>query len=160
MKHGCDEIPINVSSLDEFLKKLGINIDGIQTTPNFIDRLLVSPLISEIMTVDDILRLFKNIMGDEKMKHTSKPLREWLHLLVCGLKERFPDRFSSLRSELVQEMVLDEKNGQMIPTWSVRIFVLNQGSEFEIQMEKGILSIDCGKKQFVSTGVDRKSLIF
>lgn len=160
LKHGCDEIPINVSSLDEFLKKLGINIDGIQTTPNFIDRLLVSPLISEIMTVDDILRLFKNIMGDEKMKHTSKPLREWLHLLVCGLKERFPDRFSSLRSELVQEMVLDEKNGQMIPTWSVRIFVLNQGSEFEIQMEKGILSIDCGKKQFVSTGVDRKSLIF
>jgi hypothetical protein len=160
LKHGCDEIPINVSSLDEFLKKLGINIDGIQTTPNFIDRLLVSPLISEIMTVDDILRLFKNIMGDEKMKHTSKPLREWLHLLVCCLKNRFPDRFSSLRSELIQEMVLDDKNGQMIPTWSVRIFVLNQGSEFEIQMEKGILSIDCGKKQFVSTGVDGKSLIF
>jgi hypothetical protein len=81
-------------------------------------------------------------------------------LLVCGLKKRFPDRFSSLRSELVQEMVLDEKSGQMIPTWSVRLFSLNKGSEFEVQMEKGILSINCGKKQFVSTGVDGKSLIF
>ena len=161
LKHGCDEIPINVGSLDEFLKKIGINLDGIQTTPNFIDRLLVSPLISELMTVDDILRLFKNIMGDEKTKHTSKPLREWLHLLVCGLKKRFPDRFLSLRSELIQEMVLDEKSGQMIPTWSVRLFVLNTDSVFhQVQIEKGILSIDCGKKQFVSTGVDGKSLIF
>jgi hypothetical protein len=160
LKHGCDEIPINVDSIDEFLKKLGINLDGIQTTQAFIDQLLVSPLISEIITVDDILRLFKNIMGDEKTKHTSKPLREWLHLLVCGLKERFPDRFLSLRSELIQEMVLDEKSGQMIPTWSVRLFVLNTDSVFhQVQMEKGILSIDCGKKQFVSTGVDRKSLI-
>ena len=159
LKHGCDEIPINVGSFDEFLKKLGINLDGIRTTSDFIDQLLVSPLISELPTVDDILRLFKNIMGDEKMKHTSKPLREWLHLLVCGLKKRFPDRFSSLQSELVQEMVLDEKSGQMIPTWSVRLFVLNQCSKFDVQMEKGILSIDCGKKQFVSTGVDGKSLI-
>jgi hypothetical protein len=81
-------------------------------------------------------------------------------LLVCGLKERFPDRFLSLRSELIQEMVLDEKSGQTIPTWSVLLFVLNQGSEFEVQMEKGILWIDCGKKQFVSTGVDGNSLIF
>lgn len=161
LKHGCDEIPINVSSLAEFLKEIGINLDGIQTTQAFIDQLLVSPLISEIMTVDDILRLFKNIMGDEKTKHTSKPLREWLHLLVCGLKERFPDRFLSLETELVQEMVLDEKSGQMIPTWSVRLFVLNTDSVFhQVQMEKGILSIDCGKKQFVSTGVDGKSLIF
>ena len=160
LKHGCDEIPINVGSFDEFLKKLGINLDGIQTTQAFIDQLLVSPLISELLTVDDILRLFKNIMGDEKTKHTSKPLREWLHLLVCGLKKLFPDRFSSLRSELIQEMVQDEKSGQTIPTWSVQLFVLNQGSEFKIQMEKGILSIDCGKKQFVSTGVDGKSLIF
>lgn len=160
LKHGCDEIPINVGSFDEFLKKLEINLDRIRTTPDFIDRLLVSPLISELLTVDDILRLFKNIMGDEKTKHTSKPLREWLHLLVCGLKKLFPDRFSSLRSELIQEMVQDEKSGQTIPTWSVQLFVLNQGSEFKIQMEKGILSIDCRKKQFVSTGVDGKSLIF
>jgi hypothetical protein len=160
LKHGCYKIPINVGSLDEFLKKLGINLNGIRTTQEFIERLLDSPLISELLTVDDILRLFNNIMGDEKTKHTSKPLREWLHLLVCGLKNRFPDRFSSLRSELVQEMVLDEKSGQMIPTWSVRLFSLNKGSEFEVQMEKGILSINCGKKQFVSTGVDGKSLIF
>ncbi len=160
LKHGCDEIPINVGSFDEFLKKLGINLDGIQTTSDFIEQLLVSPLISELMTVDDILRLFKNIMGDEKTKHTSKPLREWLHLLVCGLKKRFPDRFSSLRSELIQEIIQDD-NGQMIPIWSVRLFVLNTDSVFhQVQMEKGILSIDCGKKQFVSTGVDGNSLIF
>jgi len=161
LKHGCDKIPINVGSLDEFLKKLGIDLNGIRTTQEFIERLLDSPLISELLTVDDILRLFNNIMGDEKTKHTSKPLREWLHLLVCGLKKRFPDRFSSLRSELVQEMVLDEKSGQMIPTWSVRLFVLNTDSVFhQVQMEKGILSIDCGKKHFVSTGVDGNSLIF
>jgi hypothetical protein len=160
LKHGCDEIPINVGSLDEFLKKLGINLDEIRTNRDFIERLLDSPLISELLTVDDILRLFKNIMGDEKTKHTSKPLREWLHLLVCGLKKRFPDRFSSLRSELKQEIIQDEKSGQMIPTWSVRLFSLNKGSEFEVQMEKGILLINCGKKQFVSTGVDGKSLIF
>lgn len=160
LKHGCDEIPINVSSLAEFLKELGINLDGIQTNRDFIERLLDSPLISELLTVDDILRLFKNIMGDEKTKHTSKPLREWLHLLVCGLKKRFPDRFSSLRSELKQQIIQDEKSGQMIPTWSVRLFSLNKGSEFEVQMEKGILSINCGKKQFVSTGVNGKSLIF
>jgi hypothetical protein len=160
LKHGCDEIPINVGSLDEFLKNLGINLNEIRTNRDFIERLLDSPLISELMTVDDILRLFKNIMGDEKTKHTSKPLREWLHLLVCGLKKRFPDRFSSLRSELKQEIIQDEKSGQMIPTWSVRLFSLNKGSEFEVQMEKGILSINCGKKQFVSTGVDGKSLIF
>ena len=49
----------------------------------------------------------------------------------------------------------------MIPTWSVRLFFLNTDSVFhQVQMEKGILSIDCGKKQFVSTGVDGKSLIF
>ena len=160
LKHGCDKIPINVGSLDEFLKKLGIDLNGIRTTQEFIERLLDSPLISELLTVDDILRLFNNIMGDEKTKHTSKPLREWLHLLVCGLKKRFPDRFSSLRSELKQEIIQDEKSGQMIPTWSVRLFSLNKGSEFEVQMEKGILSINCGKKQFVSTGVDGKSLIF
>ena len=159
LKHGCDEIPINVGSFDEFLKKLEINLDRIRTTSDFIERLLNSPLISELLTVDDILRLFKNIMGDEKTKHTSKPLREWLHLLVCGLKKRFPDWFSSLGTELVQEIVLDEKSGQMIPTWSVRLFVLNQCFEFEVQNEKGILSIDCGKKQFISTGVDGKSLI-
>lgn len=161
LKHGCGDIPINVGSFDEFLKRLGINLDGIRTNQKFIERLLVSPLISKIMTFDDILRLFKNIMGDEKTKHTSKPLRELLHLLVCSLKERFPDQFSSLRSELIQEMVQDEKSGQMIPTWSVRVFFLNPDlQKFEVQMEKGILSIDCGKKQFVSTGVDRNSLIF
>jgi hypothetical protein len=95
------------------------------------------------------------------MKHTSKPLREWLHLLLCGLKNRFPDQFSSLKSELVQEMVRDEKSGQMIPVWSVRLFVLNQGSECEVQMEKGVLSISVsGKKLFVSTSADEMSLIF
>ncbi len=156
LKHGCDEIPIKFGSLDEFLKRLGINLDGIRTTQEFIERLLASPLISELLTVDDILRLYKNIMGDEKMKHTSKPLREWLHLLLCGLKERFP----SLRSELVQEIVQDEKSGQGIPTWGVRLFVSNQGSENEIQMERGVLFIDCGKKLFVSTGADEMSLIF
>ena len=161
LKHGCGEIPLNVDSFDDFLKKLGINLDGIRTTSEFIERLLASPLISELLTVDDILRLYKNIMGDEKMKHTSKPLREWLHLLVCGLKERFPERFSSLRSELVQERVLDEKSGQTIPVWRVRLFVSNQGSEFEIQMEKGVLFIMCsGKKLFVSTGADKNLLIF
>ena len=161
LKHGCGEIPLNVASFDDFLKKLGINLDGIRTTEEFIERLLASPLISELLTVDNILRLYKNIMGDEKMKHTSKPLREWLHLLLCGLKERFPDRFSSLRSELVQEMVPDEKNGQMIPVWSVRLVISNQGSESEVQMEKGVLSIIVsGKKLFVSTGADEISLIF
>ena len=161
LKHGCDEIPINVGSFDDFLKKLGINLDGIRTTREFIERLLASPLISELLTVSDILRLFKNIMGDEKMKHTSKPIREWFHLLLCGLKERFPDRFSSLRSELIQEMFQDEKSGQMIPVWSVRLFLLNHDSESEVQMEKGVLSIMCsGKKLFVSTGADGTSLIF
>lgn len=161
LKHGCGEIPLNVASFDDFLKKLGINLDGIRTTEKFIEKLLASPLISELLTVDDILRLYKNIMGDEKMKHTSKPLREWLHLILCGLKERFPDRFPSLRSELVQEMVRDEKNSQMIPVWRVRLFVLNQGSENEIQMEKGVLSISVSeKKLFVSTGADEMSLIF
>jgi len=161
LKHGCGEIPLNVASFDDFLKRIGINLDGIRTTREFIERLLVSPLISELLTVDDILRLYKNIMGDEKMKHTSKPLREWLHLLLCGLKARFPDKFSSLRSEIVQEMVRDEKSGQMIPVWLVRLFVLNQCSENEIQMEKGVLSISVsGKKLFVSTGADEISLIF
>ena len=156
LKHGCDEIPINVGVFDEFLKRLGINLDGIRTTHEFIERLLASHLISPLITVNDILRLYKNIMGDEKMKHTSKPIREWLHLLLCGLKERFP----SLRSELVQEMVQDEKSGQRIPTWGVRLFVSNQGSENEIQIERGVLFIDCGKKLFVSTGADEMSLIF
>lgn len=161
LKHGCGEIPLSVASFDDFLKRLEINLDGIRTTSEFIERLLASPLISELLTVDDILRLYKNIMGDEKMKHTSKPLREWLHLLLCDLKKRFPDQFSSLKSELVQEMVPDEKSGQMIPVWSVRLFVLNQGSENEIQMEKGVLSISVsGKKLFVSTGADEMSLIF
>ncbi len=161
LKHGCGEIPLNVASFDDFLKRIGINLDGIRTTEVFIERLLASPLISELLTVDDILRLYKNIMGDEKMKHTSKPLREWLHLLLCGLKARFPDKFSSLRSEIVQEMVRDEKSGQMIPVWLVRLFVLNQCSENEIQMEKGVLSISVsGKKLFVSTGADDMSLIF
>ena len=156
LKHSCDEIPINVGSFDDFLKKLGINLNGIQTTREFIERLLASPLISELLTVSDILRIFKNIMGDEKMKHTSKPLREWLHLLLCGLKERFP-----FRSELIQEMIQDEKSGQMIPTWRIRLFVLNQGSECDVQMEKGVLFIMCsGKKLFVSTGDDDMSLIF
>jgi hypothetical protein len=82
-------------------------------------------------------------------------------LLLCGLKKRFPDQFSSLKSELIQEMVRDEKSGQMIPVWSVRLFVLNQGSECEVQMEKGVLSISVsGKKLFVSTGADEMSLIF
>lgn len=161
LKTDSGEIPLNVASFDDFLKKLGINLDGIRTTEEFIERLLASPLISELLTVDDILRLYKNIMGDEKMKHTSKPLREWLHLLLCGLKARFPDRFSSLRSELVQEMVRDEKSGQMIPVWSVRLVILNQDSESEVQMEKGVLSISVsGKKLFVSTGADEMSLIF
>jgi hypothetical protein len=161
LKHGCDEIPINVCSFDDFLKKLGINLDGIQTTEEFIERLLESSLISELLTVDDILRLYKNIMGDEKMKHTSKPLREWLHLLLCGLKKRFPERFSSLKSELVEKMVCDEKSGQNIPTRSVQLFLLNQDSESEVQMEKGVLSISVsGKQLFVSTGADKMSLIF
>lgn len=161
LKHGCGEIPLNVASFDDFLKRLEINLDGIRTTQEFIERLLTSPLISELMNVDDILRLYKNIMGDEKMKHTSKPLREWLHLIFCGLKKRFPYQFSSLRFELVQEMVRDEKSGQMIPVWSVQLFVLNQGSECEVQMEKGVLSIMCsGKKLFVSTGADEMTLIF
>jgi hypothetical protein len=161
LKYGCDEIQLKVASFDDFLKRLEINLDGIRTTREFIERLLASPLISELLTVDDILRLYKNIMADEKMKHTSKPLREWLHLLLCDLKKRFPDQFSSLKSELVQEMVRDEKSGQMIPVWSVRLFVLNQGSENEIQMEKGVLSISVsGKKLFVSTGADDMSLIF
>ena len=161
LKHGCDEIPINVCSFDDFLKKLGINLDGIQTTEEFIERLLESSLISELLTVDDILRLYKNIMGDEKMKHTSKPLREWLHLLLCGLKKRFPERFSSLKSELVEKMVCDEKSGQNIPTRSVRLFLLNQDSESEVQMERGVLSISVsGKQLFVSTGADKMSLIF
>lgn len=142
------------------MKKLRINLDGIRTTEEFIERLLTSSLISELLTVDDILRLYKNIMGDEKMKHTSKPLRQWLHLILCGLKERFPERFSSLRSELVEKMVCDEKSGQNIPTWIVRLFLLNQCSENEIQMERGVLFIDCGKKLFVSTGADKMSLIF
>ena len=157
LKHGCDEIPINVGVFDEFLKRLGINLDGIRTTQEFIERLLASHLISPLITVNDILRLYKNIMGDEKMKHTSKPLREWLHLLLCGLKERFP----SLRSELVQEMVQDEKSGQRIPTWGIRLFVSNQGSENEVQMERGVISImRSGKKLFVSTGADEMSFIF
>ena len=161
LKHGCGEIPLSVSSFDDFLKRLEINLDGIRTTSEFIERLLASPLISELLTVDDILRLYKNIMGDEKTKHTSKPLREWLHLLLCGLKKRFPDQFSSLKSELIQEMVHDEKSGQPIPVWSVRLVVSNQGSECEVQMEKGVLSIMCsGKNLFVSTGADEMSLIF
>jgi len=95
------------------------------------------------------------------MKHTSKPLREWLHLLLCGLKERFPDQFSSLRSELVQEMVRDEGSGQMIPVWSVQLFVSHLEMEYEVQMERGVLSISVsGKKLFVSTGADKMSLIF
>jgi hypothetical protein len=161
LKHGCGEIPLNVDSFDDFLKRLGINLDGIQTTEEFMEKLLESPLISELLTVDDILRLYKNIMGDEKMKHTSKPLREWLHLLLCGLKKRFPDQFSSLRSELVQERVIDERNSQMIPVWRVRLFVLNKDSEFEIQMKKGVLSVSVsGKELFVLTGADKMILIF
>jgi len=161
LKHGCGEIQLNVASFDDFLKKLGINLDGIRTTEEFIERLLASPLISELLTVDNILRLYKNIMGDEKMKHTSKPLREWLHLLLCGLKERFPDQFSSLKSELVQEMVRDERNSQMIPVWRVQLFVSHLEVECEVQMERGVLSISVsGKKLFVSTGADEMSLIF
>ena len=161
LKHGCGEILLNFDLFDDFLKKLRINLDGIRTTEEFIERLLTSSLISELLTVDDILRLYKNIMGDEKMKHTSKPLRQWLHLILCGLKERFPERFSSLRSELVEKMVCDEKSGQMIPVWSVRLVILNQDSESEVQMEKGVLSISVsGKKLFVSTGADEMSLIF
>lgn len=161
LKHGCGEIKLNVASFDNFLKSLGINLDGMRTTSEFIEKLLASPLISELLTVDDILRLYKNIMGDEKMKHTSKPLREWLHLLLCGLKERFPERFSSLRSELVQEMVRDERNNQMIPVWSVRLFVSNLEVESEVQMERGVLYISVsGEKLIVSTGADEMSLIF
>ena len=160
LKHGCAEIPLNVASFDDFLKRLGINLDGIRTTEEFIERLLASPLISELLTVDNILRLYKNIMGDEKMKHTSKPLREWLHLLLCGLKKRFPDQFSSLRSELVQERVIDERNSQMIPVWRVQLFVSHLEVECEVQMERGVLSITVsGKKLFVSTVADDMSLI-
>jgi len=161
LKQECEVIPLNVASFDDFLKKIGINLDGIRTAEEFIERLLASPLISELLTVKDILHIYSNIMRDDKTKHTSKPLREWLHLLLCGLKERFPDQFSSLRSELVQEIVRDEKSGQMIPVWSVRLFVLNQGSENEVQMERGDLFISVsGKKLFVSTGADYMSLIF
>jgi hypothetical protein len=161
LKHGCCDIRINVDSFDDFLKKLGINLDGIRTTHEFIEQLLTSPLISELMNVDDILRLYKNIMGDEKTKHTSKPLRQWLHLLICGLKERFPDQFSSLRSKLEEKMFQDEKSGQTIPVWRVLLFVSNQGSEFEIQMEKGVLFIKRSEKNlFISTGYDKNSLIF
>ena len=161
LKHGCCDIRINVDSFDDFLKKLGINLDGIRTTHEFIEQLLTSPLISELMNVDDILRLYKNIMGDEKMKHTSKPLREWLHLIFCGLKKRFPYQFSSLRFELVQGTNIDELSGQEFPVWRVLLFVSNQGSEFEIQMEKGVLFIKHSEKNlFISTGYDKNSLIF
>jgi hypothetical protein len=161
LKHGYCDIQLNVASFDDFLKKLGINLDGIRTTEVFIERLLASPLIPQHLTVHDILRLYKNIMGEEKMKHTSKPLREWLHLLLCGLKQSFPEKFSSLRSELVQEIICDEKSGQTIPTWSVQLFILNQDSEFNVKMEKRVLSIIVsGKKQFISTGSDKMTLIF
>lgn len=161
LKHGCGEIPLSVASFDDFLKRLEINLDGIRTTSEFIERLLASPLISELMNVDDILRLYKNIMGDEKTKHTSKPLRQWLHLLICGLKERFPDRFSSLRSKLVQGTNIDELSGQEFPVWRVLLFVSNQGSEFEIQMEKGVLFIKHSEKNlFISIRDDKNLLIF
>lgn len=156
------KISIDVCSFDEFLKKLGIVLDGIMTAQDFIDRLLRSTLISELIVVKDFLRVFISIMGEEKTMHTSKSLREYLHLLLCGLKDRFPDRFSSLETELVQEYVPDEKSGQMIHTWYVKLFVLNSKSQrFEVQMEEGKLWIDDGgKKWFISTGADGNSLIF
>ena len=106
--------------------------------------------------------IFRMIMGEEKTMHTSKSLREYLHLLLCGLKKRFPDRFSSLETELVQEIVRDEQSGQRIHTWYVKLFVLNSESQrFEVQMEKGTLWIDDGgNKWFISTGADGNSLIF
>lgn len=156
------KISMDVGSFDEFLKKLGIILDGIRTAQDFIDRLLSSTLISELIVVKDFLRVFISIMGEEKTMHTSKSLREYLHLLLCGLKDRFPDRFSSLETELVQEIVRDEKSGQMIHIWYVQLFVLNSESQrFEVQMEKGTLWIDDGgKKWFISTGADGNSLIF
>jgi len=156
------KISIDVGSFDEFLKKLGIVLDGIGTAQDFIDRLLRSTLISELIVVKDFLRVFISIMGEEKTMHTSKSLREYLHLLICGLKELFPEQFSSLETELVQEIVRDEKSGQMIHIWYVQLFVLNSDSQrFEVQMEKGTLWIDDGgKKWFISTGADGNSLIF
>ena len=157
------KISIDVGSFDEFLKKLGIVLDGIMTAQDFIDRLLRSTLISELIVVKDFLRVFISIMGEEKTMHTSKSLREYLHLLLCGLKKRFPDRFSSLETKLViEENYRDEQSGQMIHTWYVRLFVLNSKSQrFEVQMEKGTLWIDDGgKKWFISTGADGNSLIF
>jgi hypothetical protein len=67
-----------------------------------------------------------------------------------------------LETELVQEYVRDEKSGQMINTWYVKLFVLNSKSQrFEVQMEEGKLWIDDGgKKWFISTGADGNSLIF
>ena len=160
LNHGCDVIPINVGSFDEFLKNLGINLAGIQNTREFIERLLDSPLISNLIRVKDILHLYKNIMGDKKTMHTSKPLRELFHLLVCVLKERrFSDQFLYFKTKLVQEMVRDEKSGQLIPTWSVKLFYLDSSQKFEVNIDKGTLSIIWGNKQFVSTGVDGKSLI-
>jgi hypothetical protein len=78
------------------------------------------------------------------------------------LKERFPERFSSLETELVQEIVRDEQSGQMIHTWYVKLFVLNSESQrFEVHMEEGKLWIDDGgKKWFISTRVGGNSLIF
>lgn len=157
------KISIDVGSFDEFLKKLGIILDGIRTAQDFIVRLLNSTLISELIVVKDFLRIFISIMGEEKTMHPSKSLREYLHLLLCGLKERFPERFSSLETELViEENFRDEQSGQMIHTWYVKLFVLNSESQrFEVQMEKGTLWIDDGgKKWFVSTGADGNSLIF
>jgi hypothetical protein len=157
------KISIDVGSFDEFLKKLGIVLDGIMTAQDFIDRLLRSTLISEIIVVKDFLRVFISIMGEEKTMHTSKSLREYLHLLLCGLKKRFPDRFSSLETKLViEENFRDEQSGQMIHTWYVKLFVLNSESQrFEVQMEKGTLWIDDGgNKWFISTGADGNSLIF
>ena len=156
------KISIDVGSFDDFLKKLGIVLDGIMTAQDFIDRLLRSTLISELIVVKDFLRVFISIMGEEKTMHTSKSLREYLHLLLCGLKDRFPDRFSSFETELVQQYVPDENSGQMIHTWHVKLFVLNSKSQrFEVQMEEGKLWIDDGgKKWFISTGADGNSLIF
>jgi hypothetical protein len=156
------KISIDVGSFDEFLKKLGIVLDGIMTAQDFIDRLLRSTLISELIVVKDFLRLFISIMGEEKTMHTSKSLREYLHLLLCGLKERFPERFSSLETELVQEIVRDEQSGQIIHIWYVKLFVLNSESQrFEVHMEEGKLWIDDGgKKWFISTRVGGNSLIF
>ena len=156
------KISIDVGSFDDFLKKLGIVLDGIMTSQDFIVRLLSSTLISEIIVVEDFLRLFISIMGEEKTMHTSKSLREYLHLLLCGLKELFPEQFSSLETELVQEIVRDEQSGQMIHIWYVQLFVLNSESQrFEVRMEKGTLWIDDGgKKWFISTGADGNSLIF